>query len=160
MKSHIRWIGLYLLHLLAATFGIGLATAILLNAILKPLLGPLLGVDKLVSIATGPYYLLEIILAALAGYFSHIRFKGHYRFWVWVLPTVYLLVSIILWKPASVMGDHSLRATLAHFFTGSPPHYPEGSVTVPFFTSLSYSFGALLDAGKVFRFHPIESVGN
>lgn len=153
MKSSIRWVGLYLLHLLAATFGVGLATAILLNAVLKPLLEPGIDHAKLISIATGPYYPLEIVLAALAGYFGYTRIKGNYCFWVWIVPAAYLATKIIWWTPTSVLGGHSWAATLAHFFVGTPPHYPEGNVTIPFYTSLSYTFGALLDAGNVFRFH-------
>jgi hypothetical protein len=66
MKTSVRWVGLYLLHLLIATLGVGLATAILLEAILKPLLG-----RGIISIATGPYYPLEIVLAGIAGYFGY-----------------------------------------------------------------------------------------
>jgi hypothetical protein len=40
---------------------------------------------------------------------------------------------------------------LAHFFVGTPPRYPEGNITIPFYTTLSYAFGALLDAGNVLR---------
>lgn len=48
----------------------------------------------------------------------------------------------------------------AHFFVGAPPHYPEGNVTILFYTSLSYTLGALLDAGNVFRFqHPSAGAG-
>jgi hypothetical protein len=148
----MRWVCLYLLHLLAATFGVLLATAILLNVILKPLLEPWISHAQLISVANGPYYALPVVLAALAGYFSYIRFKGNYRFWVWIVPTVYLATKIILWAPSSVLGDSSWGTTLAHFFVGTPPHYPEGSVTIPFYTSLSYTLGALLDAGNVFRF--------
>jgi hypothetical protein len=57
----VLWVGLYLLHLLIATLGVGLATAILLEAILKPLLG-----RGIISIATGPYYPLEIVLGGIA----------------------------------------------------------------------------------------------
>jgi hypothetical protein len=95
MNLSMRWVGLYLLHLLAATFGVMLATAILLNAVLKPLLEPGVSHAKLGSIATGPYYPLPILLAALAGYFCNIRFKGNYRFWVWIVPTVYLAIKVI-----------------------------------------------------------------
>ena len=151
MKTSVRWIGLSLLHLLIATLGPGLATAILLETILKPLLG--LGIHaKLVSIATGPYYSLEIVLAGFAGYFGYGLLRGNHRFWVWVLPTLYLAMKIILWTPTTVLGDHSWHTTLLHFFAGTPPHYPEANITLPFYTSLSYAFGALLDAGNVFRF--------
>ena len=152
MKNSVRWVGLYLLHLLIATFGVGLATAILLEAILKPLLEPGIGHAKLVSIGTGPYYPLEIVLAGLAGYFGYGLLKGNHRLWVWILPTVYLAMKIILWTPTTVLGDHNWHTTLAHFFVGTPPHYPEGNITIPFYTSLSYTFGALLDASNVFRF--------
>ena len=148
----MRWVGLYLLHLLAATLGVGLATATLLNAVLKPLLEPGISHAKLISIATGPCYPLEIVLAGLAGYFGPRRLKGNHRFWVWIVPTVYLAMKIILWTPTSVLEGHPWGTTLAHFFVGTPPHYPEGNITIPFYTSLSYTFGALLVAGNVFRF--------
>jgi hypothetical protein len=152
MKSSMRWVCLYLLHLLAATFGVQLATAILLNVILKPLLEPWISHAQLISGANGPGYALPVVLAAIAGYFSYVRFKGDYRSWVWIVPTVYLVTKIILWAPSSVLSDHSWGTTLAHFFVGTPPHYPERNVTIPFYTSLSYTLGALLDAGNVFRF--------
>ena len=152
MKSSLRWIGLYLLHLLTATLGVGLATAIVLNAILKPLLGRSISHAQLVSIGMGPYYPLEVVLAGLAGYFGYSRFKGNQRFWVWILPAVYLAIELILWRPTSALAGYNWNATLAHFFVGTPPHYPEGNVTIPFYTSLSYTLGALLDAGNIFRF--------
>lgn len=147
MKTSARWIGLYLLHLLIATLGVGLATAMLLEVILKPLLG-----RAIISIGTGPYYPLEIVLAAVAGYFGYGLLRGNHRFWVWVLPTLYLAMKIILWTPTTVLADHNWHAALAHFFVGTPPHYPEGNVTIPFYTTLSYAIGALLDSGNVFRF--------
>jgi hypothetical protein len=156
----MRWVGLYLLHLLAATFGVLLVTEILLNAILRPLMEPWISYAQLISVANGPYYALPVVLAALAGYFSYIRFGGNYRFWVWIVPTVYLVIKMILWAPSSVLGHYNWGTTLAHFFVGTPPHYPEGNVTIPFYTSLSYTLGALLDVGNVFRFQrPSASAG-
>ena len=160
MRSSMRWVGLYVLHLLTATLGVMLATGILLNVILKPLMQPWMSHAQLISVAKGPYYALEVVLAALAGYFCYVRFKGNYRFWVWILPTVYLATKIILWAPSSVLGTYNWGTTLAHFFVGTPPHYPEGNVTIPFYTSLSYTLGALCDAGNVFRFQrPTEDAG-
>jgi hypothetical protein len=147
MKTSVRWFGLYLLHLLIATLGVGLATAILFEAILKPLLG-----RKIISIGTGPYYPLEIVLAGIAGYFGYGLLRGNHRLWVWVLPTLYLAMKIILWTPTTVLVDHNWHTTFAHFFVGTPPRYPEGNITIPFYTTLSYAFGALLDKGNVLRF--------
>jgi hypothetical protein len=157
MKSSMRSVGLYLLHVLTATLGVLLATGILLNVVLKPL-EPLIGHARLLSVSKAPYYPLPIVVAALAGYFSYIRLKSNYRFWVWIIPAVYLATKIALWKPSSVLGDYSWGATLAHFFAGTPRDHPEEDVIVSFYTSLSYTLGALLDRGNVFRFqHPSET---
>jgi hypothetical protein len=73
---------------------------------------------------------------------------------------VYLVTKIVLWKPSSMMGDYGWGAALAHFFVGTHPYYPEEDVTVPFYTSLAYSMGALLERSNVFRFrHPDEDRG-
>ena len=161
MRFFIRWVCLYLLHLLAATLGVLLAASILLNVVLKPLLQPRIDFERfLTSVAKRPCSPLPILLAAIAGYFCNIRFEGNYRFWVWIVPTVYLAIKIIFWTPSSAQGDHNWGTTLAHFFVGTPPHYYEGNVTIPFYTSLSYTLGALLDAGNVFRFQrPTEDAG-
>jgi hypothetical protein len=132
----MRWVGFYLLHLLAATFGVMLATAILLNGILKPLLEPGISDAKLISIAAGPYYPLPIVLAALAGYFGyfgHTRIRGSYCFWVWIVPTAYLVTKIFLWTPTSVLADQNWDTTLAHFFVGTRlPVTPKGMSPYPF----------------------------
>jgi hypothetical protein len=86
------------------------------------------------------------------GYFGYGLLRGNHRFWVWVLPTLYLAMKIILWTPTTVLVDHNWHTTFAHFFVGTPPRYPEGNITIPFYTTLSYAFGALLDAGNVLRF--------
>ena len=150
MKASLRWIGLYILHLLIATLGVGLTTAISPD-----------GHARFVRFASGPYYPLEILLAGLTGYFCYGLLKGNHRYWVWILPTVYLAMMMVLWAPSSVLGEHNWHATWAHFFVGTPPHYPEGNITIPFFTSLSYTVGALLDASNVFRFQrPTESASS
>lgn len=156
MKAAVRWAGLYLLNLLAATLGIVLVTGFLLNVVLKPLSPPLISHSQLFSVAKGPYYPLPVVLAVIAGYISYIRLKGNHRFWVWVVPTVYLAIKIALWKNSSVLGDDGWGTAMAHFFPGKQPYYPEEDVTVPFYTSLAYSFGALLERSGVFRFEHSE----
>ena len=153
----MRSVGLYLLHVLAATFGVLLATGILLNVVLIPL-EPLIGHARLFSVAEAPYYPLPIVLAGLAGYFSFVRFKSNYRFWVWIIPALYLVTKIALWRPSSVLEDYSWGTALAHFFSITPRYHPQEDVIVGFYTSLSYTFGALLDRGNLFPFeHPSEN---
>ncbi len=150
MKSAVRWVGMYLLNLLAATLGVAFATGVLLNVVLKPF-QPLIGHSKLFSVAQAPYYPLPLGLAVVAGYISHIRFKGNHRFWVWVVPTVYLAIKIALWTNPSVLGG-SWRATMFHFFAGTPSYHPEEDAIFAFYTALAYSFGALLQSSGIFRF--------
>jgi hypothetical protein len=143
MESALRWLGIYLLNLLAATLGVLLTTGIFLNVVLKPV-EPLIGHSKLFSVAKGPYYPLPLLLALVAGYVRNVRFKGNHGFWVWVLPALYLAVKIMLWRNPSVLASNSWGATISHFFAGEPPYYPEQDVMVPVYTSVSYSVGALL----------------
>lgn len=149
MKSALRWAGIYLLNLLAATLGVFVATGFLLNVVLKPM-APLIGHSQLFSVARGPLYPLSLGIAVLTGYISYVRFKGNQRFWVWVLPAVYLAIKIILWKSPSVFGSTSLGSAMTHFFPGKAP-YPEEDVTVPLYTSVAYAFGALLERSGLFR---------
>jgi hypothetical protein len=136
LNASMRSVGLYLFHLLAATYGVLLATAIFLNVVLNPL-EPLMGHARLFSVARAPYYPLPIVLATLAGYFSYIRFKSNYRFWVWIIPALYLVTKIALWKPSSVLGDSSWGTTLAQFFSGTARYHPEEYVM--FLTRISSS---------------------
>ena len=150
MESALRWIGLYLLNLLAATLGVVLATGVLLNVILKPV-EPLIGHARLFSVAKGPYYPLPILLALLAGYISGIRFKGNHRLWVWVLPALFLSIRVFLWKKPSVFESSSWGEAITHFFAGEPPYYPEQDATVPLYTSIAYSLGGVLERIPLLR---------
>ena len=153
MESALRWVGLYLLNLLAATLGVLFATGVLLNVVLKPV-APLIGHARLFSVARGPYYPLPVILALVAGYVSSLRFKGNHRFWVWVIPALYLAARIVFWKSPSALGGNSWGDAMTHFFAGEPPYYPEQDATVPLYTSVAYSVGALLErSGLLHRDH-------
>ena len=146
MDSALRWISLYLLDLLASTLGIVALTGFFLNVILKPI-EPLVGHAKLFAVARGPYYLFPIILALVAGYASNLRFKGNHRYWVWVLPALYLAINLTLWKGSNVAA-HNWQTALHHFFAGEPPYFPEQGIIVPLYTSAAYSMGAMLETWK------------
>jgi hypothetical protein len=150
MESALRWIGIYLLDLLAATLGVVLASGILLNLVLKPV-EPLIGHSRLFSVAKGPYYPLPILLALVAGYIGNVRFKGNHRLWVWVLPALYLTIRMLLWKKPSVLDSSGWAEAITHFFGGEPPYYPEQDVTVPLYTSIAYSLGAVLEKSGLLR---------
>ena len=147
VDSALRWTSLYLLDLLASTLGVVVVTGFFLNVILKPI-EPIIGRTRLFSVARGPYYVFPLILALLAGYIGNVRFKGNQRYWVWVLPALYLAINLILWKNSSVLLSNHWQAALNHFFAGEPPYFPEQGITVPVYTSVAYSMGALLETWK------------
>ncbi|HMK21256.1 MAG TPA: hypothetical protein VK466_02920 [Terriglobales bacterium] len=130
--------------------GVLVATGVLLNVILKPVEW-LVGHSRLFSIAKGPYYLLPLVIALVAGYIGNLRFKGNHQLWVWVLPALYLAIRMILWKRPGVLDNNSWEAVLTHFFVGRPPYYPEQDVMVPLYTSVAYSIGALLQRSALSR---------
>ena len=138
-----QWTSIYLLNLLAATLGVVVATGFLLNVVLKPI-QPLIGHDRLFSFARAPYHLFPLVLALVAGYAGKLRFKGNHGYWVWILPALYLTLNLVMWKSSSVLVSNTWGAALNHFFAGEPPYYPEQDVTVPFYTSVAYSLGAIL----------------
>ena len=123
-------------------------TGFFLNVILKPI-EPIVGRARLFSVARGPYYVFPLFLALVAGYVSHVRFKGNHRYWVWVLPALYLAINLILWK-SSVLVGNNWQAALNHFFAGEPPYLPEQGITLPLYTSVAYSMGAILESRKSF----------
>jgi len=147
MDSVLRWTSLYLLDLLVSTLGVVVVTGFFLNVILKPM-EPIIGRARLFSVARGPYYVFPLILALVAGYVSNVRFKGNHRYWVWVLPALYLAINLILWKTSSVLVGNHWQAALNHFFAGEPPYFPEQGITVPLYPSAAYSVGAILETWK------------
>jgi len=54
MKSALRWAGIYLLNLLAATLGVFVATGFLLNVVLKPM-APLIATPNFFQLPEVPY---------------------------------------------------------------------------------------------------------
>ena len=123
MDSALRWTSLYLLDLLTATLGVVIVTGFFLNVILKPI-ETIVGHVRLFSVARGPYYVFPLVLALVAGYVSNVRFKGNHRYWIWVLPALYLAINLILWKSSGVLVSNHWQAAINHFFVGEPPTTP------------------------------------
>ena len=86
--------------------------------------------------------------------------------WVWIVPTLYLVVRMIVWRdPAqSVLASSGWLAPFQHFFgfgcyfPGSmsefskfahPTCFDQLFVTGPFYTATAYSLGALLSTKRV-----------
>jgi hypothetical protein len=88
-----RWLGLWLLDTLIATYGVVLALNLTAD-IWKPLMGDTI----VIRIVLTPYYPFTLFFALLIGVWGYTHFRGSDRFWVWVLPAASLLHSLQDWR--------------------------------------------------------------
>ena len=94
-----------------------------------------------------PYYAGEIVVALAGGLLIGPRIRPSWAKWVWVLPSIWLLVYMAY--SARFAGEVSIaQYTWTHFFSGRCAANPniacpqETFGTCPFLSSLAYSFGA------------------
>ena len=135
----LRWLALYALNLLAATFGVALTGGILLNVVLRPFLNH----ETIRRVSLNPYYPVPILLALMAGTLSYIRFRGSYRYWVWIVPALYLVNSMMTWSAANSTG---FSDAAAHFFGNLryPSNQDQLESTIYLYLATAYSIGALI----------------
>jgi hypothetical protein len=135
--ARAKWVGLWVLNTLIGTLGVAITVGFFTYSS-----------QAFVSRATRihfvltPYYLFPILIGLAAGYLSYLRFRGSYRYWVWILPAAYVLYSLLGWK-ASNQGTWS--DALTHYF-GSVP-YPQNrdqlETSMWLYVAMAYSLGAL-----------------
>ncbi len=141
----LRWLGLWVLDSLVATYGIVLALNLTVN-VWESLMGKAL----MIRLVLTPYYPFTLFFALLVGYWGYPRFNGSYRSWVWVLLAASLLYSVGGWR-----GNNrtSWSVTLFHFFGFLP--YPDNhdqlDSSLLLYVSIAYILGAWLHemAGRV-----------
>jgi hypothetical protein len=136
LLSVLRWISIYILNLIAATLGAWFAAKILGEGLLTPIIGS----SNLTAGMLEPPYPILIAFGILAGYVGRIHWKGPQAFWVWVVPSIYLVSGIVLWLHSGFrIGD-----AFDHFFglRCYPLCQDQYQRTVPVYTSLAYSLGA------------------
>lgn len=114
-RSRIRWLGLWLVNTLVATYGVAFAAGLTLE-----MWKPFISHATKIRIGLTPYYPFMLFFGLLVGFISHVRFRGSYRLWVWILPALGLLRSLLLWK---ANNRAAWPKTLFHFFGFMP--YPE-----------------------------------
>lgn len=155
-KQYFRWILLYLLNVVIATIGVLFTVGLIANVVMRPILDPLFGNNWLIRLGVTPYHPLYVLAAWLGGWFSHIRFRGSYRYWVWMLPAANLVRAAVQWKSLTLESWH---ATGIHFF--GPIEFPfnrdQLDTTGIVYTSIVYAVAAFLqskycDRRYAFRF--------
>jgi|SRR5581483_3458467 len=104
-----------------------------------------------------PYFPVQIGLAFVIGFALQRCLRHRIMRWVWVLPSLILLVSFVL-TPLSFVGR------LQHYFgRGCKPEFRcfvQLSVTLPFYAAASYSLAAFLSSRfyKRLRQHEAASI--
>jgi hypothetical protein len=139
--SRAKWVGLWLLASLIATYGALINVGIIIYT-LRPLISHTARIHFAQKYVYSSYHPLPILIALLIGFFSYTRFRGTYRYWVWVLPMFGLLSSLLDWKQSN---EASLADSLRHFF--GPLTYPANRDqldSVLLYMSLAYVLGVLV----------------
>jgi hypothetical protein len=155
----IRVILRFVLHQLVATLVVMVAAPLLL-AVLAPFLR-LVGVSLYMRqfhwiLTETPYFPVQVTLALILGYFLRRRIGDRSMAWVWVLPFVILSWALVTNAHVLDWGSGaSARARFPRFFGwGCRPAdhcLDQLMITLPFYTSLAYSFGAWLARGRPTR---------
>ncbi|HEY2460330.1 MAG TPA: hypothetical protein VGI16_05965 [Candidatus Acidoferrum sp.] len=151
----------FALHQFIATYGISFTAPIVFSLAFK--VSYLFGHASLqrdfhVMVTRTPYFPVQIIFALIIGALLGLSVRHRSMLWVWVLPLAALCYAFFT-APHSVMETKSisllLQLRLSHFFGGgcrpSDRCLDQLLVTLPFYSSLSYSVGALL-ARRATRF--------
>jgi hypothetical protein len=134
-------------HLTISTLGVGMTAAMLFYAF-KPALSPFLSPFALrhdLPLMT-PFFPIQSTVALVVG-FAVARKKGRFwrhgsAQWVWIVPTLLLLLSLASYEPNSVMMESRWR----HFFW-SPlleSRRDQLNTTVLFMMSIAYVLGNFL----------------
>jgi hypothetical protein len=138
LKPIAKWSGLWLLHSFIATFGslinVGIITYFFRQFLSRTTMWNL----------TQSFiyrYPFPTFVAFALGFFSYIRSRGSYRYWVWVLPAIELIFAVADWKQS---GDTAWSTSLKHFLEPVPfPDYRDQlASTVLLYMSLAYCLGA------------------
>lgn len=94
-----------------------------------------------------PYFPLQLSCAVILGYLIfRSRFQHSALLWVWVLPLLWIGLAFFWWVPDVTGITETSR--MAHLFGwGCQPKFhcfDQLAFTLPFYSSLAYSSGALL----------------
>lgn len=92
----------------------------------------------------GPFPIVPVLVAACIGFASPRLSKTSAPAWVWIIPTVLLLVSV---APRVFESPSQAKWVLDNYFgrgCGSSECLYELFITAPFYTSLAYTMGWLV----------------
>jgi hypothetical protein len=112
-----------------------------------------------------PFYPVQLLTALYVGWRLGRRFQHKSMLWVWVLPLAVLCFALIAFNPewTSVLARPStVGSRLSHYFGwGCQPRahcLDQLVITMPFYSSVAYSLGALLARNALKKPRQIPSV--
>lgn len=143
----------FLVHQLVGTIGVMVLTGLLTSLIINifRLFGGASSEHDLARILTEtPYFPAQITIAFILGWVLSRRFRHQGMLWIWVIPTAFLAYLVIaLPTTAAALASN---ARLSHFFGHGcrvESHcFDQLGATLPFYVSIAYSVGALIERRK------------
>jgi hypothetical protein len=136
--SRLKWLGLWLLNTVIATVGVAINVGLFTYSTQAFVSRPFR-----IALVQTPYYPFPILIGVLVGFFGHLRFRGSYRYWAWVLPAL-LTWNALLDRQSS--NQASWSDAIVHFFGYIP--YPQNrdqlDTSVVLYMAFAYSLGALM----------------
>jgi len=145
-----------LLELCLATYGsMAIASALIyVNYPLVHFVNRSLDFRSFSRILSDPHFPFQLAAGLCTGYSMWRRLGGPLTLWLWVIPLALLLYRFSVFE-TSVL-EPPLGARVRYFFGAGcrpPSCFDQLRYTAPFYSSLAYSFGALLNKAGVFRFN-------
>ena len=155
--TKIETFALFIVHQLVSTYGICISARTLIDAQFRAIrhVAPSLEISYWYWTLTGPPVFLAQVLFALAlGWLVGRRFQHRTMLWVWVAPTAFLCYALAAIPtltpnvlPLMLQSGAGQSAFFHYFGTGCRQQdfcFDQILVTLPFYTSVAYSGGALL----------------
>jgi hypothetical protein len=149
-----RVMGIFLLHQCLSTIGIIVGGAFIvfsMTSILHHWQGSI-GSETASLILTGiPGFPIQTAIGLVLGWWLMRRFGQGETLWVWVLPTIVMII-VLIHGPVVQLENQRSYSPLSHFFAhGCRPQdrcFDQVVFTLPLCTAVAYSFGARF--GKLF----------
>jgi hypothetical protein len=149
--------GYVILHFLAATILCSASAGLLGGATywFAKLAGSRISAETPMEFFSDHIVFFTFATGILAGWFNNWKFPHYLAWWMWVIPTVLLVVRVVSWHGYGVFED-PWRAMGSHFFgdscrlpyslgqlgSGGAYCFDQLQFTGPFCSSVAYSIGA------------------
>jgi hypothetical protein len=147
--AHAKWFGLWLWNSFIATFGALMVIGFFTYSS-RPFVSRAARLHFIQTFVWAQHYPLPILVGLILGYLCYGRFRGSYRYWIWVLPAAVVVKSLVNWKGSN---QASWSKSLMHFFgfLPFPVNRDQLDSTLYLYISLAYLLGGLVHGFVLYR---------